>query len=81
MNSPIVDLRRRVQSITWPQALSVARIKPIHLNRASLLIGVVGAAALYFMGIGGPVTNPRLTFWYVNPCHQPWPRPAWWVLC
>jgi capsular polysaccharide transport system permease protein len=52
MNSPIVDLRRRVQSITWPQALSVARIKPIHLNRASLLIGVVGAAALYFMGIG-----------------------------
>jgi len=51
MNSSIVALRKRAQSITWPQVLSVARIKPFRLNRVSLLIGVVGAAAVYFLGI------------------------------
>jgi len=52
MNSSILALRKRAQGITWPQVLTVARIKPVRLNRVSLLIVVIGAAAVYFLGIG-----------------------------
>jgi len=52
MNSSIVALRKRAQSITWPQALSVPRIKPVCLNRASFVTVVVVAAAVYFLGVG-----------------------------
>lgn len=52
MNNSMVALRKHVQSIAWPKTLSAAGVAPLRVNRVTVLVGVAGVAALYFMVIG-----------------------------